>query len=72
MMLKDLVCDPEGRLSEAKVWANVFKAAMTYTFVYHSESIIKDWTVLSVFVCGVIAPDLLKKLLMLKAGKDVK
>lgn len=69
MKFASLICDPRGEVSEAKVWANIFKAAMTFVFLAHAEGVIKDWTVLSVFVCGVIAPDVLKKMLMLRAGK---
>jgi hypothetical protein len=68
MNMKDLITSPDGKLAEAKVWANLGKAALLWVLLHHSEAVIKDWSVLLVFVCGLIAPDLLKKLITLRTG----
>ncbi len=66
--LNDLVRSPDGKVAEAKVFTVLFKAAMVYVFIKHYEVVTKDWTVLMVFVAAMIAPDILKKLLAVKAG----
>lgn len=66
--LNDLVRDPSGRVAEAKVFAVVFKASMVYVFLKHAETVLKDWMILGVFVTALLAPDLLKKVLSMKAG----
>lgn len=68
MILGDLICDPSGRLSEAKVFAVAFKIAMLWAFIQHTVLILGDWMVLSVVVASMIAPDLLKKILTMRAG----
>lgn len=70
--LNDLVRDPSGRVSEAKTYAAVFKGAMVYVFLKHTELILKDWMVLAVFVTAMIAPDVLKKILSMRAGASVE
>lgn len=66
--LNDLVRDPSGRVAEAKVFAVVFKSSMVWVFLKHAELILKDWMVLGVFVTAMLAPDLLKKILSMRAG----
>lgn len=66
--LNDLIRSPDGKVSEAKGFAVVFKASMVYVFLKHAEVILKDWMILAVFVTAMIAPDLLKKILSMKAG----
>jgi hypothetical protein len=66
--LNDLVRSPDGKVSEAKGFAVAFKVAMMYVFLKHTEAILAEWTILSIFVTAFIAPDLLKKILTMKAG----
>ena len=66
--LNDLVRDPSGKVSEAKTFSVAFKIGMLYVFLKHAELILKDWVVLAVFVTAMIAPDVLKKLIVLRAG----
>ena len=65
----DLIRDPSGRISEAKLGAVAGKAAMLYLLVAHAEQVLADWALLSVFVGAIIAPDLLKKVITVRAGK---
>lgn len=67
--LNDLVRDPAGRVSEAKAFAVAFKAGMLYVFLKHTELILKDWVILAVFVAAFVAPDVFKKLIVMRAGK---
>jgi len=66
--LNDLVRDPSGRVAEAKVFAVLFKSSMVYVFLKHTELILKDWLVLTVFVAAMLMPDLLKKILSMRVG----
>jgi hypothetical protein len=66
--LNDLVRDPSGRVAEAKVFAVLFKPFLIWMFVKHAESILQDWGILTVIVITFVAPDLLKKIIALKAG----
>ncbi len=66
--LNDLVRDPSGRVSEAKTYAVIFKGAMVWVFLKHTELILKDWMILAVFVTAMLAPDLLKKVLSMRLG----
>lgn len=69
--LNDLVRDPAGKVAEAKVFAVGFKVSMIYVFIKHAEAIIKDWMVLLVFCAALLMPDLLKKIIAMRAGKDI-
>ncbi len=66
--LNDLVRDPSGRVSEAKSYAVIFKGAMVWVFLKHTELILKDWMILAVFVTALLAPDVLKKLMAMRLG----
>lgn len=66
--LNDLIRSPDGKVSEAKGGAVLFKTAMLYVFVTKIDAILADWIILSIFVTAFIAPDLLKKVLTMKAG----
>ena len=66
--LNDLVRSPDGKVSEAKGGAVIFKTAMIYVFIQKIDAILADWMVLAIFVTAFIAPDLLKKVLTMKAG----
>lgn len=70
--MRQLFTDPAGNLAEAKVWANSYKAALLYLLCTHADTILKDWGVLTVFVCAGIAPDVLKKLITLRLGGERK
>lgn len=67
--LNDLVRDPSGRVSEAKVFAVFIKTAMLGEFIVHIDTILKDWMILAIFVTALIAPDVFKKLIVMRAGK---
>lgn len=64
----DLVRDPQGRVSEAKVFSILGKTAILFVLLQHTVDVLRDWTVLAVLVTALIAPDLFKKFLTLKAG----
>ena len=66
--LNDLVRSPDGRLSEAKLSAVIFKAALVWSFAKFADQILQHWEVLSTYIVALIAPDLLKKWLMMRAG----
>lgn len=66
--LNDLIRSPDGKVSEAKVGAVLFKSAMLYVFVAKIDAVLADWIILSIFVTTFVAPDLLKKVLTMKAG----
>jgi len=68
----DMVRSPDGRISESKIMSTIFKVLMCYVFVVHADAILKDWMILTVFVFGMIAPDLLKKLMAIKLGVPPK
>ena len=71
--MNDLIRDPSGKVAEAKVFAVAGKFALIYVFLHHAETILKDWTLLSVVVVALIAPDLLKKMVSMRlAAKDSK
>lgn len=66
--LNDLIRSPDGKVSEAKGFAVAFKATMIYVFLKHTETILAEWTILALFITAFLAPDLLKKLISMKAG----
>lgn len=68
--LNDLIREPvHGSVSEAKLWANVFKAAALYVFLTNSADIIQSWDIMMVFAVMMIAPDLFKKWVMVRGQK---
>lgn len=69
--LNDLVRSPDGKVSEAKAFAIAFKAALLYVFLNKVGAVLADWMILSLFIAAFIAPDLLKKILAMKAGVKV-
>ncbi len=64
--LNDMVRDPEGRVSEAKLWASLAKAIAAYLMVTNSAHIIAYWDALAILLIAMIAPELIKKVLALK------
>lgn len=72
MSLFEMIRDPSGRLSEAKVWANAYKAAGLYVLVAYADKVLTDWMLLSVVLLAGIAPDVLKKVITVRAGAAEK
>jgi len=70
--LNDIGRDKDGHISEAEILAIVFKIAMLYVFVKHTDSVLRDWMVLLVFCSAFLAPDLLKKIISLRTPKESK
>lgn len=66
--LNDLIRSPDGKVSEAKAGAVLFKAAMLYVFLKFTDKILGDGMILAIFVASFIAPDVIKKVLTMKAG----
>lgn len=66
--LGEIIRDPQGRVSEAKVFSALGKAALLYVLIAYTPALIERWEVLAVIVLALIAPDLLKKLLTLRFG----
>lgn len=69
MSLAEMIRDPAGRLSEAKVWANAYKGAGLFVLIMHADKILADWMLLAVLLMAGIAPDVLKKIITLHAGE---
>jgi hypothetical protein len=61
-----MVRDPEGNVSEAKLWASLGKAIAAYLLMSNSAHIIAYWDALAILLVAMIAPDLIKKVLTLK------
>jgi len=70
--LNDLVRGPDGKVSEAKAYAVAFKGLMFYTFFHYTDKILGGWEVFSIFVTAFLAPDLLKKALVLRSERKEK
>ena len=68
----DLIRGAQTKVSEAKVGILAFKTLLFYTFLHHSEIILKQWEVLSIFVAAFLVPDALKRILEAKAGVQMK
>lgn len=72
MSLAELIRDPSGRLSEAKVWANLYKAAGLYVMIAYADKVLSDWMLVGVILLAGIAPDVLKKVITVRAGAAEK
>lgn len=70
--LNDLIRDSNGKVSEANVGILAFKGLLFYTFLHHTETILKQWEIFSIFVTTFIVPDALKRILEAKAGVQEK
>jgi len=66
--LNDVVRDSHGKVMEEKLFSIIFKSFLLWVFYQHAETILKDWTVLTIFVIAFTAPELLKKFLAMKTG----
>lgn len=66
--LNDVVRDTHGKVMEEKVFSIIFKPFLLYVFYTHAETVLKDWTILAMFVIAFTAPELLKRFLAMKTG----
>lgn len=66
--LNDLVRNPEGHVSESKVWANIGKGICVYLLLAYTEEAMKTEYTLMTLLLFVIIPDLIKKLLSMRFG----
>ena len=69
--LNDMVRDPTGGLSEAKLWASLGKAIAAYLLMSNATYIIAYWDALAILLLIMVAPDLIKKVLNLKYQQGV-
>ena len=69
--LNDMVRDPAGGLSEAKLWASLGKAIAAYLLMSNAAHIIAYWDALAILLLIMVAPDLIKKILNLKYQQGV-
>ena len=69
--LNDIVRDPSGNVSEAKLWASLGKAIAAYLMMSNAAHIIAYWDALAILLLAMIAPDLIKKVLTLKYQQGV-
>lgn len=72
MKFRDLFCDPGGKLAEAKIWANAYKAAAMWIGLQHADKLLSDWMLLGVWMLAGIAPDVMKKIIVTRAGAQEK
>ena len=70
--VNELIRDPQGRVSEAKTWANAGKAICCWLLVSHADFVVAHWDVLMVIVSTIVLPDLLKKIITAKYGAVTK
>lgn len=66
--LNALVRDPDQRVSEAKLWANIGKALICYVLLFPNATLLEHWEGFAIMLLFLIAPDLVKKMLTLKYG----
>lgn len=58
---EDCIRSPDGRTSEAKIWANVGKAICVLIILWHLNDIVGYSDALVVLLLILVMPDLLKK-----------
>lgn len=56
-----------GEVQESKLWANAYKAGGFWLMIAYPEKVLSDWTLLMTVMVVGIAPDLLKKLITMRA-----
>ncbi len=66
--LNDLVRDESGKCSPAKVGAMIGQGIAIKYLLEHWQSVITSWDILTILLSVLIAPDLFKKLLVMKYG----
>ncbi len=64
--LNDLIRNPEGKVSESKLYSNIGKIVAIYLLVAYAESVLKSYDVLLVLLGFVVVPDILKKAISMK------
>ena len=60
-----------GELEEGKVWANVGKGLCVWMVLKYADGLILHENVFAIIMLALIAPDLLKKLISMRAGVPV-
>lgn len=70
MDLRYLICSPDGRVSESKLWTNIGKAVAVYLLLTNASTIVAHWEVVATLLGAVIAPELFKKHLAMKARRN--
>ncbi len=69
--LNDVVRSPDGSFSFSKVSTYSGQILCGYLLIKHAETILQHSDALAVILCGMMLPELLKKLLIMKmGGKD--
>ena len=66
--LEDLIRSPDGKVSEAKAWANVGKLICVFLLLWHTTDVIAHYEFAMVLLAFLIAPDLVKKMLAMRLG----
>lgn len=66
--LNESVRAPDGTFSEAKAWSNVGKLLCAWLIVGYTEMVLKTEYTLFTLLLFLIAPDLIKKFLVLRLG----
>ena len=56
-----------GEVQESKLWANAYKAGGFWLMIAYPEKVLSDWSLLLALMVVGIAPDLLKKLITMRA-----
>lgn len=56
-----------GEMQESKAWGNLYKGAGFWLMIAYPEKVLSDWTLLMTVMVVGIAPDLLKKLITMRA-----
>lgn len=66
--MNDLVRNPDGKVSESKVWANVGKAICVYLILAYTNAVLTTEYTLLTLLLFIIAPDLVKKIVTMRFG----
>jgi hypothetical protein len=66
--LNDIVRAEDGKVSEAKLWANAGKGTAFFLLLNYSEKVIQTWDSLAILLLILIMPDLVKQLIKMKYG----
>lgn len=64
--LNDLVRNPEGKVSESKVWANVGKCIAVYLLLRYPVDILGRYDTLLILFGVLVFPDIIKKMISMK------
>jgi hypothetical protein len=69
--LNEMATGPDGRFSESKAWASVGKLCCVYLLMFHTEPVLHEEYTLLTLLTFVIAPDLVKKFMMMRFNANV-